>query len=387
MSRLLVLCALGAGAIAGAVLPSGFGLKHATAIQIPLSYPAVSFVNARTGWVLAMRGTSAVVIRTSDAGQSWVRIAHFSLSSDAPPSMQFVDDRHGWITTISPSSCGGLKTPPCSTVLFRTVDGGRHWDRLAAPNANRGAVTFVDRLHGWLVHGQEPCKSVCLQSLNATVDGGVTWHQLRAAPHLWETSESWVNREHGWVGGGNPRSCISSISATADGGTTWTRQLALPGHCGTIEVHMLDDRRGWAIGGMDSRHCSMGGCDDYVLYQTVDGGQHWTAELPPSPNWSTVSGAWGGFPGPPLFVTTRYGWIPFGTGAGPGDGGIAITMDGGRTWRRVLRSYSLTDSSIALINPHEGWISGSSRMCMTPSCRADLLHTINGGKTWRDLHP
>jgi hypothetical protein len=43
MSRLLVLCALGAGAIAGAVLPSGFGLKHATAIQIPsvtLLYPS-----------------------------------------------------------------------------------------------------------------------------------------------------------------------------------------------------------------------------------------------------------------------------------------------------------------------------------------------------------
>ncbi len=186
---------------------------------------------------------------------------------------------------------------------------------------------------------------------------------------------------------GNPRSCMSIIFATADGGRTWMRQLTLPRSCGQMQVGMLDARRGWAVGGMDTRYCSMGGCDDYALYRTVDGGKHWTTELAPSQKWWVAGGYAGGFPGPPVLVTPRYGWIPFGTGAGPGAGGIAITTDGGRTWRRVLAPYPLAASSVSPINTHDGWIAGLSRLCPSPSCNADLLHTTDGGRTWAKLHP
>ncbi len=358
-----------------------------TQSRSPLSYPAVSFVSARMGWVLATRGTSAVVIHTSDAGRSWTRLAHFPLPSAAPLTMQFVDSRHGWISAIGPSRCGGLKVPFCSTVLFRTVDGARHWSRLTIPSMNAGAVTFLDPFHGWLWMSHVPCTTICPQTLYATVDGGITWHPLRGAPrYSWGTSMSWVSPLRGWVGGGNLHSCTSSIFATTDGGRTWKEQLALPKHCGTIELGMLDDRRGWAVGGMASQYCAMGGCNDYTLYRTVDGGRHWITELVPARNWWAVSGATGGFPEPPLFVTPDYGWISFGTGAGPGDGGIAITTNGGRTWRRVLPSYSLGPSAVALINPYDGWISSSSRLCQTPSCNAALTHTTNGGKTWSQVH-
>jgi len=205
------------------------------ATNLPISYAAVSFLNTRTGWVLAARGMAVTVLRTSNAGRSWMRIGRLSLPFSTP-SMQFVDARRGWISTIGPTLCGGSKTPSCHTLLLRTVDGGRHWSHFSAPNinGNGGSITLVDRLHGWLIHRQIPCKSVCLQSLYTTVDGGMTWHPLRAAPHLWTTSMSLVDRQRGWLSGrsGNPRSCMSTIFATADGGRTWMRQLTLPRSCG-----------------------------------------------------------------------------------------------------------------------------------------------------------
>lgn len=286
-----------------------------------------------------------------------------------------------------PGRVRGQKTPSCHTILLRTEDGGRHWSHLAAPDINGDAITFVDPFHGRLIHSQNPCKSFCLQRLYATADGGVTWRLIRAAPRFAFTTMSWLSPQRGWIGGGNPRSCVSSIFATDDGGKSWTRQLALPRHCGVMEVKMLDARRGWAIGGMDSGHCSMGGCDDYTLYRTVDGGKHWTTELASPRRWWDVGQAYGGFPGPPLFVTARYGWVPFDTGAGPGTGGIAITTDGGHTWRRVLGAYSLITSSVDLINTHDGWIAGLSRLCPSASCSADLLHTIDGGRTWSQTAP
>ncbi len=150
---------------------------------------------------------------------------------------------------------------------------------------------------------------------------------------------------------------------------------------------MLDARRGWAVGGADLRNCSMGGCGDYTLYRTLDGGKLWTTQLLPSQDWWDTGRSSGGFPEQPMFVTSHYGWIPFGAGAGPGAGGIGITTDGGHSWRRVLAPYSLAASSVDPINTHDGWIAGLSRVCPSPSCNADLLHTIDGGRTWSKLHP
>jgi photosystem II stability/assembly factor-like uncharacterized protein len=380
VTRLLATCTL-----AGSALLSGLGIGPATAARFPISYPALSFLDSRTGWVLAARGTTVTVLRTTDAGRSWVRLAHLSLAYSMP-AMQFVDGRHGWISTIGPSLCG-LKSPPCRTILLRTTDGGQHWYRLVAPTTNGDAVTFVDSLHGWLIQRQVPCRTFCRQSLYATADGGATWHLLRAAPHFELTTMSWVDRERGWIGGGDARSCVSAIFATTDGGSTWSRQLALPGRCGLLQVGMLDARRGWAVGGGDSRQCSMGGCDDYTLYRTVDGGRDWTAEHAPAQRWWVQGRAWGGFPSAPLFVTAHYGWIPFSTGAGPGYGGIGITRDSGHTWRRVLGPYSLGRTLVAPVTTRDGWIAGLSRLCPVPGCNADLLHTTDGGKTWSKLHP
>lgn len=375
--------------LAGAILLVTTGAGHASAAPIPISYPAISFISASSGWVLAARAdsaTTATVLHTADAGRSWDRLARLSLPVNTP-SMQFVDSRHGWITTIGPLSCGFAKTPPCHTVLLRTVDGGRHWSRLSAPNTNGAAITFVDQLHGWLIHIQMPCRSFCLQSLYATTDGGTTWRLLPSAPRFEDTRMSWINAEDGRIGGGNFQSCTSAIFATYDGGRTWTRQLALAHHCGLMQVRMLDPLDGWAVGGFDTRQCSMGGCDDYTLYRTVDGGRHWTVERTPSQAWWMPAQYAGGFPGPPLFVTPRYGWIPFSTGAGPGAGGVAITTNGGQTWRRVLGAYPLGETNVAPIDARNGWVAGTSRVKACPACDADLLHTTDGGKTWTKLHP
>lgn len=366
----------------------GFGAGHAAGVQHSLTYPALSFPSARLGWVLAARGTTVTVLRTSDGGRSWTSVAHLPQPLVAL-SMQFVDVRHGWISGLGPPICGGFKSPPCHTILLRTVDGGQRWTHLTTPSifGAPGDVRFVDSLHGWLIHAQSPCKSFCLRSLYATSNGGLTWHPVRNAPRMPVMGLSSVDARHVWIGGGYGPSCVVSIYGTSDGGVTWTRQFEVPKHCGLVQVGMLDARRGWAVEGGDSRYCSMGGCSDYALYETTDGGKHWRLKLTPARPWWNTIASYGGDPGAPVFVTARYGWIPFGTGAGSGAGGIAISSDGGHAWRRVLGPYSLSESDIALISREDGWVSGVGRHCASPSCNGDLLHTDDSGTTWTKLHP
>jgi photosystem II stability/assembly factor-like uncharacterized protein len=382
MPHMLSLRLFRALAIGLAVLP-GLSSAHTAAARLPVDYPAISFVSARLGWVLATRGQAGTVLRTSDGGRSWVRLSHPSLPFNMP-SLQFVDARHGWLTSLSPVSCGGYKAPPCRTIVLRTADGGRHWTRLGAPVTAGNAVSFIDPYHGWLMSSRLSCPRICTERLYATADGGTTWRPLATAPRLPLMTMSWVDQRHGWVAGGDLVTCRSAIYATADGGRTWTRQLAPGGLPGLLQVGMLDAQRGWAVGGRCPGRCSMGGCDDYTLYRTVDGGTRWTREHSSRQAWWNVTRTYGGFPGPPRFVTARDGWIPFSPGAGPGAGGLAITADGGSTWRRVLGAYSL---DIDPLNARDGWAVGLSRMCPSSACNADLLHTTDGGRTWSRLHP
>jgi photosystem II stability/assembly factor-like uncharacterized protein len=131
----------------------------------------------------------------------------------------------------------------------------------------------------------------------------------------------------------------------------------------------------------------MGGCIGYSLYATTDGGATWmTLQRPAIPWWGPTPplASAAGFLGAPQFTSSTSGWIRIDTGAGAGAGGVLVTADGGRTWRRSngdTGTWSVdvlapVDAKVALAMVHAYEGSGSATF---------LARTVDGALTWQRL--
>src|SRR5262249_60664416 len=123
------------------------------------------------------------------------------------------------------------------------------------------------------------------------------------------------------------------VRAPRDGGKTWVAGFEPTPTVDAFgaSITFLDRTNGWLL--TSSLHgCTMGGCWG-PLYHTADGGRTWA--LLPWQMAGDLDGQPPGFPGAPTFVSPAIGWIPIDAGAGPGVGGIARTVDSGRTWTRT----------------------------------------------------
>jgi photosystem II stability/assembly factor-like uncharacterized protein len=194
------------------------------------------FVSPTTGWVSewrpAMLGPS-VIFRTTDGGQHWQK----QLSWDGPNGalqMRF-QGSDGLVVGM-----GQDASDPTSTLIFSTTDGGSHWQRVSLPI---GAATsagepppliyFRDPLEGWLVsylQGGSPVAAVF-----HTTDSGQHWTQ---------TAQFAVNQNMfaGLSGGGRIQFRDASNGSwtgtssgvepsflnTRDGGKTWTQVKLSP---------------------------------------------------------------------------------------------------------------------------------------------------------------
>ena len=96
---------------------------------------------------------SAVV--TSDGGAHWALVP----LHEAPRSVFFLDESMGWIV--------GTKH------LWRTVEGGRSWERVGRLPAYTLRVAFLSEKHGFAVGARK--------SVSETIDGGLSWKPVAAA--------------------------------------------------------------------------------------------------------------------------------------------------------------------------------------------------------------
>ena len=350
----------------------------------PNLFQVVDFISRTNGWVAIEDAAGRALLRTTDGGEHWERLA---LARGSTDQIRFVDAKTGWLlgSVDDPSGCYAK----CTRAVLRTTDGGRTWVQVFAAGGSGGfgplgQLAVLDTQHAWVVQPAPPCPTSFdnCSRLWGTADGS-TWSQLAVVDGA-TTSLDFVDPNTGWIA--LRTSAEASVLVTHDGGRTWARQFHASGQSPLLQISFVNTRDGWALGS-DLAYCAMGGCVGYTLYATTDGGSTWTTlQRPENPWWGPTPplASAAGFLGPPQFTSSTSGWIRIDTGAGPGAGGVLITADGGRTWRR-----SNGDSgtwSVGALAPVDGKVAVAAVHAYEgPATTTFLARTIDGALTWQRL--
>jgi photosystem II stability/assembly factor-like uncharacterized protein len=299
----LAALAAGAGAYLWSAAPHPYHgpPPPATSRPIPVS---MDWRSAAQGWIIVHDSGSpaSFLFRTQDGGVHWQRL----LSVDGPASVRFTDANHGTVQV------GALRA--AGLTVLRTDDGGAHWRPMAQPELEPGAALSALVLEGgaaWaLTH----------TALYRTADAGASWQRL---PGPWAVGdddlldvavrpggEAWVT--------GAALAGRAALFATHDGGATWTRRALPAAPPGPAAADRLEIRApaisaaGRAVLPVYDRDA-----DQTWLYASADAGGTWRDPLPlPA----------GGGARWPAFVDGGAGWTWSLTTAWS-------TEDGGRSWR------------------------------------------------------
>ncbi len=388
--------------------------RAAASTALPV-FAAIGTTNGTTGYGLAGPGS---VYRTTDGGRSWVLWTHLSLPqglSLAPAGGQVVLPAPG---VIDISTCNGAAAGGggCPVSVFVSTDGGRNfqdvlnWNgsqegylhmatartgvaimtgqtggnslpghpttniAIATTNGfstttvkalplNVAAVAFRSALDGWAVGSPSDClgnaPGMCPVAVATTTDGGTSW-SVPSRPPLPVTTVGHPAK-HMWWG----------LNAAGNGGTlftspngrTWTSVGKTPGttfgDCGTLNTSWVSRRVGFLVAGA-------------LLFQTTDGGRHWT-KMPAPPR--DVTGIW--------FGPSGRGYAVAGSCTLLG-GSVYATTDGGRQWARVGPLPSRTYTA-AFTGPGLGYALQSRKTAEHPKAGVRLMRTTDGGRTWQAM--
>lgn len=274
---------------------------------------AVSAPSERIAWV---SGHAGVVLRTTDGGAHWVR-----LTMPLADSLQFrdvyaTDERTAWLLAAGPGE---------RSRIYHTTDGGRTW---ALQFLNQDSSAFYDCFAFWDAQRALAFSDAVDDRflVLTTADGGKRWHWIqdaalpRAQPGEGAFAASGtcvvtVGRTHAWIGTG--AAATARVLRTADGGRTWSAALApIPGGpaAGVATLAFRDTLRGVALGG------NIAAADDSVTANvavTEDGGRTWR----PAGRTRLPGAVYGAafVPGTAALVAV-------------GPGGLDWSPDGGSTW-------------------------------------------------------
>ena len=348
-------------------------------------------MEARARRALAAVGFAAVVVAAIGVFylRPWVGLVPTSRPSPrptiAPPAApvlheEFLSASVGWVVTGSQSAAS----------LFRTTDGGRHWQhQLAGVNGQGWTLSFFDSRRGLVAgtDGRGP-------AIWRTADGGQRWTRLETPCRPPPGLVSFADPDHGWCimpGAATgatgttaflPERQELTLYRTADGGGHWTRVLAtdstrpVSGGLGDdgqkAWIWFRDVRTGWI--GEDT----MGGSG--VVYATADGGDTWDRQelSPPDGGWPSNLGLVE--QGPLVVGAPSSPWVAVLTlEAGPAPGQFLVLTRYLYTLRSVTwTGPALEQTSGALFADQARWLvaQGSS-----------VLETTDAGDNWHALGP
>lgn len=344
----------------------------------------LQFADSAHGWVAGSIGDDPTtqIWRTSDGGKRWASAPIESGLQDAVFS--FADGKHGW--AIGSSECNmAAGTALCGrTTILHTSDGGKTW---------KGQWSIADRRAGANNEIQAIDENTAFvrvrSAIGKTTDGGQTWLDAsvsdsgEAAPYR----ISFVDALTGYAAGGlgtecpDPglvpsdanADCRAAVWKTKDGGRHWVKLANAPrlsGDWSPAAIRFPDRKHGFVLFVNPDTHGSL-------LYATDNGGGKWKLRNDKIPGIRP-------YPVKLEFVNPRVGYVPLSVGAGPVEGGLLKTVNGGTHFAKLQDPRLVSVQDADFHDPRTGWI-----IALNPERpeSALLLGTKDGGGSWTDFTP
>jgi photosystem II stability/assembly factor-like uncharacterized protein len=287
---------------------------------VDASFRGLAVRNEKEAWVTGSKGT---VIRTTDAGHTWKRIA--------VPNSDKLDFRDVEILADGTVLLMSIGNGDASQVL-RSTDAGNTWKTVLTNKDPKGffdGMTFdTDEKKGVLFG--DPINDRL--DLYRTRDGGVTWQRfpkqqrplLKKGEYGFAASGSGVVMigRNIWIATGGS---VARVLHSADDGKTWTAHTTpvRSGNesSGIFSIAFVDPKTAVVVGG----DYKLPDRDRDNVARSVDGGKTWTP-LPSvrMPHKACVRSLGNG-----RLLTC-------------GRTGVAFSSDAGRTWKRVTKDSYFT---------------------------------------------
>jgi len=216
-----------------------------------LNFYSVSVVDEDVAWIGAESG---YVLKTTDGGNSWQSMR---VDTVAIVNLFALDDQICFVAVNLPNMAQ----------IKRTLDGGLNWETVYELNASTAFINYIymfDAQNGYAQGDPVDGKYLLLN----TFDSGDSWDPA-ATLNATEPGECGYNNSMCWLGdygwfGTNK----SAIYKTTDGGKNWSK---INVNCTKVlGVSFIDPQHG-LIGGYDQRHLTP------IVSYTMDGGKNWNA--------------------------------------------------------------------------------------------------------------
>ena len=259
-------------------------------------------------------GTDDGIYRSQDRGASFERVD--SLMNGTPV----------WKVTFDPVNPDILFAGTRPAALFRSRDGGRHWQKLAADLAKECPDVRVPRVTSLAVDPTDHYviwAGIEVDGVRRSVDGGETWSRISEGLPIADIHDIVVSPA-------SPKTVVvganRDLFASTDDGKNWQplgvgKRFAFP-YCRGLALR-ADDPRVLFVATGDDAIGSTGG-----IQRSHDRGRSWELlPLPVEPNT-------------PIWTFATHAADPDRLVACSHYGQLFVTNDGGESWRKLRREFA-----------------------------------------------
>ncbi len=319
-------------------------------VAVSISNPNIIYVGSGEGLHRPDLGVGDGVFKSTDGGKTW---DHMGLNDVQQISRIIVHPANSDIVYVA-----GLGHPYGANEMrgvYRSMDGGKNWERVFFINQNTGAmqvefdptnpqILFADMWE----HREGPWENASFSGSNSglfkSTDGGNTWRQLKTGL---PTAANGVGR----IGVGIAPSSPSRIYATVDsrqrggiyrsddGGETWSQ--------------ISDDYRLWGRGSdfaeikVHPKNPDIVFVANIASYKSVDGGKNWTS-LKGAPGGDDYHRIWINPDQPDIMIFAA-------------DQGATVTVNGGKTWSSWYNQPTSQMYHVITDNSFPYWVYGGQQ--------------------------